>query len=179
MLFIMLVMRNVVYFMRNIVYFINYFRQFVSIFSDVITSHRILLHCGYVFETSIFFQFYIPFDCTCCIYFAPMLLFFHALIFMSYTSLWLMLSVSNMLNEVYFILSYTCASEGLAYIITKPCKIRNTVYSKYVLWIIALLFFFMIGGPCSWCIWYDLQFMHTCIIDTFQMRFIVHAMCNG
>ena len=53
MLFSMLVMKNVVYFMKNVVNFVNYFRQFCFYFSDDISSHRILLHCESIFETSI------------------------------------------------------------------------------------------------------------------------------
>ena len=74
--FSMLVMKNVVYFMKNVVNFVNYFRQFCFYFSDDISSHRILLHCESIFETSILFSIYIPFYCTYCIYFAPSFLFF-------------------------------------------------------------------------------------------------------
>ena len=74
----------------------------------------IYLRIEYCFIVKVFsklpfcFQFYIPFYCTYCIYFAPFFKkIFHALIFMSYTSLRLMLFVKNTtLNKVYLILSY-------------------------------------------------------------------------
>ena len=68
--------------------------SFVSIFDDDISSHRILLHCESIFETSILFSilysilmYILYIVCTF------VFIFFHALIFMSYTSLRLMLSV--------------------------------------------------------------------------------------
>ena len=94
MLFSMLVMKNVVYFMKNVVNFVNYFRQFCFYFNDDISSHRILLHCESIFETSILFSIlhsillYILY-----IFCTFVFIFVHALIFMSYTSLRLMLSV--------------------------------------------------------------------------------------
>ena len=112
MLFSTLVMKNVVYFMKNVVNSVNYFRQFCFYFSDNISLHRILLHCESIFETSIlfsilhsillyilyifctfvlFFIFYLFFFLFFFIFF--IFIFFHALIFMSYTSLRLMLSV--------------------------------------------------------------------------------------